>query len=86
LNSRKFDFMDVMLQKLEKYANHLESQVKERTAALEEEKRKTDMLLYRMLPPLVTVATAHMRKTRIKLLFVRCTIFQLITLSGISSK
>jgi nitrate/nitrite-specific signal transduction histidine kinase len=49
--------MDVMLQKLEKYAYHLESQVKERTAALEDEKRKTDMLLYRMLPPLAVFST-----------------------------
>jgi nitrate/nitrite-specific signal transduction histidine kinase len=48
--------MDAMLQKLEKYANHLESQVKERTSALEEEKHKTDLLLYRMLPPSVTIA------------------------------
>jgi len=50
--------MDAMLQKLEKYADHLESLhleslVKERTSALEEEKHKTDMLLQRMLPPLV---------------------------------
>jgi nitrate/nitrite-specific signal transduction histidine kinase len=61
-NFRKFDFMDVMLQKLEKYAYHLESQVKERTAALEDEKRKTDMLLYRMLPPLVVISTSHKKQ------------------------
>ena len=42
-----------MLQKLEKYADNLESIVQQRTAELEDEKQKTDMLLNRMLPPLV---------------------------------
>jgi len=48
---RKFDIMDSMLQKLEKYADNLESIVEHRTAELMDEKQKTDMLLYRMLPP-----------------------------------
>ena len=39
-----------MIQKLEKYANNLEEVVQQRTAELVEEKQKTDMLLYRMLP------------------------------------
>ena len=39
-----------MLQKLEKYADNLEGLVQQRTAELEEEKLKTDVLLYRMLP------------------------------------
>jgi hypothetical protein len=39
-----------MLCRLEKYADDLETQVKERTAELEEEKLKTDLLLHRMLP------------------------------------
>ena len=43
--------MDAMIQKLEKYADHLENLVRDRTAALEGEKQKTDTLLYRMLPP-----------------------------------
>ena len=42
-----------MLQKLEKYADNLESIVQQRTAELQDEKMKTDMLLNRMLPPLV---------------------------------
>jgi len=42
--------MDTMLQKLEKYADNLEDIVQERTAQLIDEKQKTDMLLYRMLP------------------------------------
>jgi len=39
-----------MLQKLEKYADNLENIVQQRTAELYDEKQKTDMLLYRMLP------------------------------------
>jgi len=48
---RKFDIMDTMLHKLEKYADNLENIVQQRTAELIDEKQKTDMLLYRMLPP-----------------------------------
>ena len=48
---RKFDIMDSMLHKLEKYADSLENIVQQRTALLIDEKHKTDMLLYRMLPP-----------------------------------
>ena len=42
--------MDSMLKKLEKYADNLENIVQQRTAELIDEKQKTDMLLYRMLP------------------------------------
>jgi len=42
--------MDSMVQKLEKYADNLESIVQQRTAELIDEKLKTDKLLYRMLP------------------------------------
>jgi len=42
--------MDTMVHKLEKYAENLENIVQERTALLVDEKQKTDMLLYRMLP------------------------------------
>ncbi|XP_052716005.1 retinal guanylyl cyclase 1-like [Crassostrea angulata] len=42
-----------MINMLEKYANNLEDLVEERTIALNEEKDKTDKLLYRMLPRLV---------------------------------
>jgi len=48
---RKFDIMDSMLQKLEKYADNLENIVQQRTAELIDEKQKMDMLLHRMLPP-----------------------------------
>jgi len=48
-----------MLQKLEKYADNLESIVEQRTAELMDEKQKTDMLLHRMLPPYVLTLLAH---------------------------
>ena len=44
------DIMDAMLEKLESYATNLEELVAKRTSELFEEKKKTDMLLYRMLP------------------------------------
>ena len=50
IDYRKFNIMDNMIQKLEKYATNLEGIVQTRTAELVEEKKKTDMLLYRMLP------------------------------------
>ena len=45
------DIIDNMLQRLEKYAENLETQVKRRTVELEDEKTKTEKLLSRMLPP-----------------------------------
>ena len=42
--------MDNMIQKLEKYATNLEDIVQARTEELVQEKKKTDTLLYRMLP------------------------------------
>ena len=41
---------DNIVAKLEKYANNLEEIVAERTQQLEVEKKKTDALLFRMLP------------------------------------
>jgi hypothetical protein len=48
---RKVDLIDNMLQRLEKYADNLESLVDQRTAELEDEKLRTEKLLSRMLPP-----------------------------------
>ena len=45
--------IDNMIVMLEKYANHLEELVAERTKELDAEKIKTENLLYRMLPQYV---------------------------------
>lgn len=42
--------MDHVFNMLEQYANTLEEEVNERTKELVEEKKKSDLLLYRMLP------------------------------------
>ena len=52
---RNMDIMDNMVAKLEAYANNLEDIVEARTGELLEEKKKTDTLLYRMLPPYVQI-------------------------------
>ncbi|GFO41139.1 guanylate cyclase [Plakobranchus ocellatus] len=49
--SKRFNIMDNMLQMLESYSSNLEQLVTDRTEELEAEKRKTDTLLYQMLPP-----------------------------------
>ena len=59
LCTRKFDIVDSMLQKLEKYADNLEELVKQRTSELMDEKQKTDMLLHRMLPTYVLLSFAR---------------------------
>lgn len=49
----KYNIMDNMIAMMEKYAHNLEEIVQERTAQLSEEKKKTEVLLHRMLPPTV---------------------------------
>ena len=47
--------MDNMVSMLESYANNLEGLVQQRTNELVEEKKKTDKLLYQMLPTYVII-------------------------------
>ena len=42
--------MSTLIEKLERYANNLEDIVAQRTAELVMEKKKTEELLYRMIP------------------------------------
>ncbi|XP_077994096.1 atrial natriuretic peptide receptor 2-like [Glandiceps talaboti] len=47
---RQTNLIDNMISMMEKYADHLEDLVEERTRQLADEQKKTDELLYRMLP------------------------------------
>ena len=50
-----------MLKMMEKYANNLEELVAEKTKQLVDEKKKTDRLLYRMLPGWVSMSTGYLQ-------------------------
>ena len=49
-NGKTLNIMDNMITMLEKHAEHLEELVDERTEQLAQEKKRTDMLLYSILP------------------------------------
>ena len=42
--------MDNMIAMMEKHSQHLEEIMRERTVQLQEEKQKTEKLLYKMMP------------------------------------
>jgi len=48
---RNFSVIDAIMQKLDRYANDLEKVIEQRTLELEEERRKSELLLYSMVPP-----------------------------------
>ncbi|XP_070532896.1 atrial natriuretic peptide receptor 1-like [Ptychodera flava] len=52
-NGEKPKVLENMLAKMEKYNDNLEELVEDRTQQFIQEKKKTDLLLYRMLPQLV---------------------------------
>ena len=45
------NILDNLMQRMEQYANNLESLVNERTRAYMEEKKRAEDLLHRLLPP-----------------------------------
>ena len=47
--------MDNMIKMMERYSNNLEEMVEEKTGQVEEEKKKSENLLYKMLPPWVNL-------------------------------
>lgn len=56
---RKTNIVDTMFKMLEKYSTDLEEIVRERTVALEEEKKKTENLLTQMLPRFDSLRSFH---------------------------
>ena len=50
ISTRRINILDSIMDMMEKYARNLEENVEERAQQLLEEKRKTDRLLYRLLP------------------------------------
>lgn len=52
--------MDNMIRMLERYSNNLEEIVGERTQQVEEEKKKSETLLYRMLPRFKVLLVAEL--------------------------
>lgn len=49
-SNRDVNLVDTLIKRLEEYASNLEDVVEERTLELIEEKKKSEMLLYQILP------------------------------------
>ena len=48
---RNLSIFDAIMNTLDRYTNDLEHIIKERTVALEEERKKSELLVYSMMPP-----------------------------------
>ena len=53
IQHRASNVVDNMIQMMEKYSTNLEQLIGERMKEVEEEKKRSDMLLYKMLPKCV---------------------------------
>lgn len=54
LSGRDGNLLDTLLRRMENYANNLEQLVEDRTNAFLEEKKKSEQLLYQVLPRCVS--------------------------------
>ena len=66
LFDRRYNLMDNMLMKMEKYTNNLEAVVEDRTRQLMEEKAKIDHLLYNMMPAYDTIRYCYFNQVVFK--------------------
>ncbi|KAH3785115.1 hypothetical protein DPMN_163200 [Dreissena polymorpha] len=57
--SGSHNVLDVLLKRMEQYANNLEGLVEEKTQALQEEKKRPEELLYQVLPKCVSRQKNH---------------------------
>jgi len=55
------NLMDDLLRRMEQYANNLEALVEEKTAQLSQEKRRSEELLYQVLPRWEKVAKLNLQ-------------------------
>ena len=67
------NILDTLLHRMEQYANNLEGLVEERTRAFLEEKKKSEELLYQVLPKYVQMQTKRTNRENINILYNRKT-------------